>query len=793
MRRRRLPLVRAALWFGGAALAAALIAPWVRADRFRARIEGALQEALSRKVDITGPVRFQLWPGPGFSAEDVVIHEDPAAGIEPLAYVGSLSIAVRPGALLRRRLEVATLRLSEPSVNLVKTDAGRWNFPSLLERAFATTRGRAAVPDIQVRSGRLNFKFGVTKSVFYFTETDLDINPDRRARAVRIRFAGRMARTDRPLASAGRLSGRGRLLLVPQEESKLDLNLHLERGALAEILVLLQGRSLGLGGFLSSTAHLQGPLSNLAIRGSLHLSGIGGGLLSFGTDRWAADYSGRLDLNAQDLLLESRPSPGEALPVWFRLRVAAYLTRPRWAGGVTVRRLPIDSLPALARELGASPPPGLRLYGRASGAMSWSRGGLQGQFLIEEGELGWADSGIAPVSFPAARLLLLRDTLRIEPAELRFGDGETAWAELSAGLPGERLELRLRVEALSVARFLDHWVRLDASPPPALLAACASGWFEGALRFTRSGPAEGIWEGHLLVRDARLEVEGLSSPVQVAAAGITLGRGVCSLRFLSARAGGVAFGGEYRFHGKGPRPHFLHLRAERLDAAGLEDLLSPAFRRRGLLARTFRLGPPPMPVWLRNRRLEGRLEVSRFQTGDVVLNSVRTAFYWDGPQVELAGFQARCREAPVEGRLVAELAGATPAFRGRFALGGLNWNGGELNLDAQFRAEGARPLSPRSLRVEGAFSGKSLSVAGRTWERASGCFELAFERGVTSERLPCVELHQKGVTYYGFTSAAEADRPELLLFHDSEERLLAGPLLFGRAGGESGRSEQQSR
>lgn len=796
MPRRRALVLRAAVWMGGALLLAALIAPWVRADRFRGKIETALEEALDRKVDITGPVRFQLWPGPGFSAEEVIIHDDPAVGIEPLAYVGSLSIAIRPGSLWRRRLEVATLRLREPSVNLLKTGAGQWNFPSLLERAFATTaRRRAAVPDIQVRSGRLNFKFGETKSVFYFTEADLDIDPDSRARAVRIRFAGRMARTDRPLGGAGRLSGRGRLLLAPDQEGRLELNLHLERSALAEILVLLQGRSLGLGGFLVSTAQLEGPLSALMIRGSLQLAGVGGGLLAFGSDRWSVDYTGRLNLNAQDLLLESRPASGKTVPVWFRLRATGYLTRPRWAAGLAVRRLPIDSMPALARELGASPPPGLALGGLASGAVSWSaERGPQGQFLIEEGAIAWEDSAAAPVRFPVARFLLLGDRLRLEPTELRLSDTEVAFTEFSAGPSRERLELRLRAEAISIARFLDLWGRLTAHSPPPLLAACAGGRFDGSLHFSRTSAAEGVWDGALLVRDALLEVEGLARPVELAAGGILLDRSASSLRLLSARAGRTAFSGEYRFSGKGPRPHFLRLSAERIDAGQLEELLSPALRRRrGLLARTFRFAPPPVPVWLRNRRLAGRLEIARFESAGVILEGVRTAFYWDGPHVELAGFQARYRGAPLEARLVAELGGAGPIFRGRITAAGLGWNGGELNLDAQFRAEGAPRLFAANLRLEGSFSGKSLSLGGRSWERASGCFELVIERGAPRERLPCVELHHDGEAYYGYTMGAETGSPELLLFQNSKELTLAGPLLFGKLRGEGGRAEQQSR
>jgi len=795
MRRRRFHPVRAAAWLGAAAVIGAFLAPWVRADRFRGRIERALEEALGRKVDIDGAVRFQLWPGPGFSAESVVIQDDPAVGIEPLAYVSTLSVSVRAGALWRRRLEVATLRLGEPSVNLVKSGPRGWNFPTLLERAFSTTaRRRDAVPVIQVRSGRLNFKFGDTKSVFYLAQADLDINPDVRARAVRVRFAGLLARTDRPLAGAGRLSGRGRLLVVPEQETRLDLNLHLERSAISELLVLLQGRSLGLGGFITSTARLEGPLSDLAIRGNLHLAEVSRGILPLGPERWSVDYGGRLDLSAQSLLVESRPGPGATLPVWFRFRLASYLTEPRWAAGVTVRRLPVDSLPALARHLGASPPAGMALKGLASGGMSWSSAvGPQGQFQVEDGEIGWAEADAPPIRFRAAQLLLLRDRLRVPPAEFRLGEEEVVRAELSAAPSVKRLELRLHVEALAIARFLGVWNRLGIGPPPAQLAALASGSFEGSMRFHKTEAAEGAWEGNVLVRDATWELAGFSGPLQLAAAGVALGSGG-AMNLLSARAGGVAFAGEYRYVGKGPRPHRLRLRAERVEVSRLADLFAPVLsRRRGFLARTLRLSPPPAPGWLRNRRVEGRVEIARLEAGGLQLDSVQTAFYWHGTHLELAGFRAICRGATVEGRLMAELGGATASVHGRFATGGLNWKGGTLSLDAGFETQGVDLLRPAILVVHGAFSGKSLDLAGEPWERAAGCFELTLERGTLRERLSCAELRRGGASYYGYTSLAEGGRAELLLFHNGEELLLRGPLLFGKAATAGAQGEQQAR
>ena len=48
----------------------------------------------------SGPVHFNLFTGPGFTVDDVTIHEDPRAGIEPFAYVGTLEARVQLLSLL---------------------------------------------------------------------------------------------------------------------------------------------------------------------------------------------------------------------------------------------------------------------------------------------------------------------------------------------------------------------------------------------------------------------------------------------------------------------------------------------------------------------------------------------------------------------------------------------------------------------------------------------------------------------------------------------------------------------
>src|SRR5689334_19540477 len=91
-----------------AALAAA--APHFRADGFRPRIQDSLERALGRKVDM-GQVRLSLLTGPAFSAERVVIHDHPAIGIEPLAYVNLLTARLSLWSLLRGRVEFSSVML----------------------------------------------------------------------------------------------------------------------------------------------------------------------------------------------------------------------------------------------------------------------------------------------------------------------------------------------------------------------------------------------------------------------------------------------------------------------------------------------------------------------------------------------------------------------------------------------------------------------------------------------------------------------------------------------------------
>ena len=152
----------------------------------RAKIVRSISLALGRQVEVSH-VRLRLLPQPGFDLEDFVVHDDPSFSAEPLLRAGDVTASLRLISLLRGKLEIARLSLSEPSLNLVHNPDGRWNVEDLVERAAkipvaptgkARTERRPGFPYIEADRGRINFKFGQEKKPYALTEADFALWQD---------------------------------------------------------------------------------------------------------------------------------------------------------------------------------------------------------------------------------------------------------------------------------------------------------------------------------------------------------------------------------------------------------------------------------------------------------------------------------------------------------------------------------------------------------------------------------------------------------------------------------------
>ena len=149
-------------------------------DRLKSRVVNSMSMALGRQTEVSA-ITFHLLPRPGFDLENLVVHDDPTISAEPMLRASEVSAALRLTSLLRGRLEISRLDLTEPSLNLARTVDGRWNLEGLVERA--AKRARRAhiknchrktpwVPVYQANRARINIKLGQEKKAFALTDTD---------------------------------------------------------------------------------------------------------------------------------------------------------------------------------------------------------------------------------------------------------------------------------------------------------------------------------------------------------------------------------------------------------------------------------------------------------------------------------------------------------------------------------------------------------------------------------------------------------------------------------------------
>ena len=328
-------------------LVSAVIAPYIAADQYGERLRASLERSLGRRVDLKAKLTFSLLHGPAFRVDGngssgVIIHEDPAIGAEPIAYVGALEVRPDLWRLLFGKFVISSIRLEDASINLAKSgpasEWGRWNFASVVNPSMMRV-----LPALQVRNGRINFKFGNDKTTFYLTETDLDISPPVAiGRGWKVDCSAQLARTDRPATGLGAFRLDGRWYVQPE---RVDLNLAVSDAGLGELTELMRGEPGGIHGDVSAQLHLAGPVNGIGIRGRLeHHRRPPVGSAAHQGQRIPADIRGQLDLIKQQIYLESNSARDIPLPLSVRVRVSDYLSQPHWAVGINWNHFPTARL-----------------------------------------------------------------------------------------------------------------------------------------------------------------------------------------------------------------------------------------------------------------------------------------------------------------------------------------------------------------------------------------------------------------------------------------------------------------
>lgn len=128
------------------AVIVALVLPsFLDVNRYHDQIQTQMQKHLGRPVTL-GAMRLSLLP-PSFRVENASIAEDPAFSTgQPFAQAQELRVAPKLWPLLHGQIELSSLDLRQPRIEIVRNAQGVWNFASLGHATEAAPAAPSAAP-----------------------------------------------------------------------------------------------------------------------------------------------------------------------------------------------------------------------------------------------------------------------------------------------------------------------------------------------------------------------------------------------------------------------------------------------------------------------------------------------------------------------------------------------------------------------------------------------------------------------------------------------------------------------
>lgn len=718
--------------------------PYAPVDFLKAPLERALERGLGRKVEVDR-VSLTLFSGPGASLEGVTIHDDSRAGIEPFAYANTLDARIDLLALLGGRLEFSSLHLNDATFNLVKPDDAPWNFQMLLNQTAAASLPTslppaASLPTFKVRGGRVNFKFGQTKSVLYFDDTDLDVSPGDGG-AVEVRFSGVPARTDQSAQNFGHFYVRG--TAAPSASGQqLNLRVELEPSALDAVARLFETSGAGLKGVVALDAQLSGSPASLAVKGTLDLEGAG---------QWRVGYKGKLDLAGQTLELDSTSPAG--LNTRLHVITRDLLTTPQWEVSADFLDASLGSAVDMARKLGAPLPEKMTAEGMVAGTARYrNTEGLGGNLEVRDAVVTIPDA--APLKIATATMFLKGKTIVAGPNTVAIGEQESADIEATyqAG-DGGGTEVKMTTRRMNIAD-----LRAVGGGIP-LLERVTDGTWRGTLIYAKPLAAAGTWSGDFEVQNTSLAVDGVADPVRIQSASVTVNPEQVAVTRIRAKAGEVAFTGEYRWSADAAQAQRFRLQIPEAGSSEIERLFQPTTSREGgLLARTLRLGAAgATPEWLTERNVEGTVSIQALMVADTRFSVTTSRVAWNGAAVKVSGIQGKVADAVLGGELRVDLSGPVPAYRFEGKLEDVAYKGGKLDFNGRVTAAGSGAVLLASVKADGTLRGRSIAFSpDAEFRRVAGRFEVSMTATGPKWKLSGLELTQGSDSYSG-DGATQAD------------------------------------
>lgn len=648
---------------------AAFVPPFINVNRYKLRVVDSISRALGRNVSVSG-IEMRLLPRPGVVLSGFVVADDPSYSAEPMLRAETVAAYIRLSSLWRGRLEIGTLELDTPSLNLVRRPDGHWNVESLLQRTSHVSSApttaprsqpRARFPYVEATGGRINFKLNQIKKAFSFTDANFSLwleSEDEWG----VRMKAKPTRTDLALSDTGQLSLDGTFRRAPLlRDTPVKVKVDFAKGQLGQISKLIYGRDRGWRGGAAATASLTGTPDALGVVLDAQVDDFRRYDIALGEAlRLHVHCTGSYSITADaitDAVCESPVKPGT-------LRISG--TASHWGinsyqVAITAQQIPMSRFVAFARHAKKDLPPDLDASGEADatfdvrkpagGFTTWSGGGqtsnlvLLSKVLTAPLQVGRIDFAVpGGESAPSGNARPARKSKQAPPAPVGFAllvkpfplpMGATSPATVSGFFDDDNYRATVSGNT-ELSALIQIASALGVKTPAIGLKGDAE--VELELAGSWAGFALPAISGQMHAKDAVAELQGINEPLQVTSAIASFVEGNVRLdAFSGSFASGPAIGGNASFPMQctGPETCVVHfnLHSNELSLARVNQLLNPSSVSQPwyhLLSLGSRHNDALLKLYA-----EGNIAVNRLQLGSVVVNNFAGKLEMSAGKVQL--------------------------------------------------------------------------------------------------------------------------------------------------------------
>jgi hypothetical protein len=364
-------------------LALLLIRP--QAGRLRGKISGSIGQALGKHVEI-GSVHLLFLPRPGFALENLAIRDDSA---EPLLRSPEVTAWLRVSALLRGRIEISRLSLSDASLNLTRDPQGKWNLQDLLERTSTVPTGpapsresRSEFPYIEATQARINFKIGSEKTHFALTDARFAVWQESE-NAWGLRLRAQPIRTDANLTDTGLIDVNGIWQRSSAlQKTPLQFSFQWNQAQIGQASKLVYGNDKGWRGNVILTGTMAGTPEKLLITTDGSVDGFRRHDVLNGSNlRLAAHCTAQYASTQQMLSDLDCTTPTGAGSI--ELKGGASWSPLAYSFSLATTKVPAQSVLALLRRATENVPDDLIATGNINTTLALSRGGIAGRDQLD--------------------------------------------------------------------------------------------------------------------------------------------------------------------------------------------------------------------------------------------------------------------------------------------------------------------------------------------------------------------------------------------------------------------------